>query len=173
MIARRLLTVEIAGAAVMVAVMAVTLAVYIPAGDALEFGAIAFTIATWLASFAVFAPRARIRRLGRLPVAARIDSSYGRSASRPVKAWAAACAVAGLFVLVAPGHVLPEGHASRVDGGYVETSHGALVRTLTRAEFEDEQMTNVRFALGAGTALLIVGGLITSGLIATEAPPKT
>jgi hypothetical protein len=148
MTAQRLLRVEIAGAVVMVAVMAVTLAVYIPAARPLEFGAVAFTIAAWLAMFAVFAPVARIRRLGRVPVAARIEAGYGRSASRPVKAWAAACAVAGLVVLVAPGHVLPEGDASRSDGGYVETSHGAVLRSLTREEFEEEQMTNVRFALG-------------------------
>jgi 2-methylisocitrate lyase-like PEP mutase family enzyme len=58
-----------------------------------------------VAMFAVFAPHARIRRLGRVPVAARIEAGYGRSAARPVKAWAAACAVAGL---VASGLIATE-----------------------------------------------------------------
>jgi hypothetical protein len=141
---------QVAGATGLVAAMAVTLRTFIPDGGVIAIGAVAFTVATWVACLAI-APSVEVRRLGPVPVAARLSEgavkAHCRSAAPEVKAWAGACLAAAAVIAVAGGRLAPTG------------KHG-MVRPLNHAD----QMTNLRFGLLVATAMLVIGALLSSGV---------
>ncbi len=178
MIARRLLAVQVTSTVAAVLVMALSLVAYLPFAAAAGAAAILVAVGGTLAAFTLLDRREdsglSVRRIGRIPVGARLDSAfkvYRRAASPRIKRWAVAtvAAAAGvLFVGSVSGRALPGGNVSRADGGYIETVHGAVTAHLTRAAYRDEQMTNMRFALTAGTVITVFGAVVSSGLLGLE-----
>jgi hypothetical protein len=165
MIARSVLAVQVTGAILAVLVMAVSLVAYLPFAPAVEIAALGVGVAGMAVVFA---------RLGRTSIDGAAFNAYRRAASAPVKRWAVATLAVAAAVLGAgavSGRALPAGDVARSDGGYIETVHGAVTAHLTRAEYRDEQMTNLRFMLLAGTVLLVFGGVMTAGM--TVVMPKS
>jgi hypothetical protein len=162
-----LVRLQVAGATLLLAVMATTLVVYIPAEKPIELGAVWFALTSVVAVFALMAragsPELRVRRLGRIPVVARLDKgalmAHWRAAPRRIRTWAAACAIAAVVVAAVPGGFFPDGDAQRLDGRYAVVAHGAVVRALTRDEYEQQQMTNLRFFV-LGATLVLAGGSV-------------
>jgi hypothetical protein len=165
MIARRLIVVQVVIAVAAVCLMTISLVVYVPFAPAAEVATIAVAVAGMITVFA---------RLGRTSLGGAEFNVYRRAASPRIKRWAAATlatAAAVIAIGAVSGRALPAGDVSRAGGGYVETVHGAVTAHLTRAAYRDEQMTNLRFMLLAGTVLLVFAAVTTSGM--TDVMPKS
>lgn len=176
--ARSLLRLTLAAASVATSLVAVSVVAYLgPAGGYF----FAFIVATLVLSFATFALLAGMRAPGLrpgvvrgYPIAAAVLGDdlkrYRRAAAPQVKVWSR-CVIAVVVVAIlaaGPLTFFPAGTPSFSHGRYVETSHGAIVRVLTRAEYEQLNMRVLRFT-GTISALMLAGiTTLLSGSVESE-----
>lgn len=175
---RTLIRIMTAAATAIASLTALSVVVYLGRDGAYFFGFIIVTLPLFFATFALLGgmrdSSLRLRIVGRVPIAAGISGDdvkrYHRAAAASMKAWGAATmAVVAISILAAgPLNFLPAGDGAISHGHYVETSHGAIIRTLTRAEYEQLNMRVLRFA-GTISALMLVSiATLLSGALETE-----
>jgi hypothetical protein len=174
----RLLALSLGAATATAGLAVASLTAYLGSGTAyamaFAFGTIAVAFATLFLLAQMRSPRLRLAFLGRVPVGAGVAGAdarrLGRAAPGRVKAWAVAVAATAVLVALVGGgsDLFPSGNAELRGGRYVEVSHGAVVRVLTRDEFEERNMTMLRFS-AAITTLLVAGlAVVLAGALASE-----
>jgi hypothetical protein len=106
------------------------------------------------------APALRLRVIRGFPIAAAVSGDdfkrYRRAATPQVKAWSG-CVMAIVVVAIlaaGPLNLFPAGNPSFSHGHYVETSHGAIIRILTRVEYKRLNVSLLRFASTISTLML-------------------
>jgi hypothetical protein len=174
----RLLALEVGAATTTTGLAAASLTAYLGSGTAyamaFAFGTIGLAFATLLHLAQIRSPRLRLAFLGPVPVGAGLAGAdvrhFVRAAPGRARAWAlAVAATAGLAALVGGGSALfPSGHAVLRGGRYVEVSHGAVLRVLTREEFEERNMTMLRFSAAISTLLVAGLAVVLAGALAPE-----
>ena len=177
--ARRVRIGQLVGAPLLVMVMALSVVVYLPGGTALVVVVFAATLLSLVLVFVVLArmhsPRLSLTLWRRRPIGARLEvGAYVRATGWDVRAWALLCTAGVVATLLAAGAggFFPAGNAAIRHGAYVEVSHGDVVRTLTRHQYERLQMQTLRFFFSVGTAFLILGALVTSGALREDLRPE-
>jgi hypothetical protein len=176
--ARLLLQAEVAAAWAMALLMVVSLATFVPGHGAYTFVAIATALGAVFANLLLLAqagsPRLKMNVIGGIPLAAGLAgkdvAGVLRGSRWPTRLSSLTCAAVVATVVFASGldHFFPSGDAEVRNGAYVEVSHGSVLRTLSRADFERVQMDNLRFALTIAVAIQLMGALLTSGAANSE-----
>ncbi len=174
----RLLALEAAGACAASGLAVVSLFAYLGSGTAyamaFAFGTIALAFTTLLLLAQMRSPRLRLAVLGRVPVGAGVAGgdlrNFVRAAPARIKAWAVAVIAAAVLAALAGGgsELFPSGNAELRSGRYVEVSHGAVVRVLTRDEFEARNMTTLRFSAAISTLLVAGLAVVLAGALEPE-----
>jgi len=175
---RRLTRLALGSAATIAVLCAASVVAYLGRGGGYF---VAFVVTTLLLFLATFMLLARMRASGvqlrlvrGVPVTAAVTGAdfkrYLRFATPAVKAWSACAAAVAVIAAVAAGPLVffPTGNPSIDHGQYVETDHEAIVRVLTRAEYEQLNMRVLRFAGTISTVMLVTVATLLSGAIETE-----
>lgn len=176
--ARSLIRLMMVAATVVASLVAVSVVVYLGPGSGYFF---AFVVVTLLLSVALFAllagmraPGLRLRVIRGFPIAAAVSGHdvkrYRRAATPQVKAWSGCVMAIAVVAILAAGplNFFPAGNPSFSHGHYVETSHGAIIRILTRAEYEQLNMRLLRFAGTMSALMLAVMTTLLSGALESE-----